>query len=194
MKYFEKSALEAVLFVSGDPLPLVKLSEAVGQNLEETERLLLELQTALEENQRGIRLAEVHGGWQLVSAPEFRTQIESLSIAERPRLSPAMMEGLAIIAYRQPVTRQEIEQVRGVGSDHIVRSLLEAQMIEEKGRKEVVGRPVLYGTTDYFLRTFGLKTADELPRWEEFHEPEPEVSPEEATETNEGATTEDHQE
>jgi segregation and condensation protein B len=192
MKYFEKSALEAVLFVSGDPLSLIKLSEAIGQRLEETERLLFELQKALEEDRRGIRLIEVHGGWQLVSAPEFRTQIESLSIVERPRLSPALMEGLAIIAYRQPVTRQEIEQIRGVGSDHIVRSLLEAQMIEEKGRKEVVGRPVLYGTTDCFLRTFGLKSTDELPRWEEFHEPEPKVYPEEATEPNEGTTTENH--
>ena len=84
MKYFEKSALEAVLFVSGDPLPLVKLSEAVGQNLEETERLLLELQTALEENQRGIRLAEVHGGWQLPYQGCLETQGRR-RIARQPR-------------------------------------------------------------------------------------------------------------
>ena len=89
MKYFEKSALEAVLFVSGDPLPLVKLSEAVGQNLEETERLLLELQTALEENQRGIRLAEVHGGWQLVSAPNSELKL-------RASVSPS------VLGYHQP--------------------------------------------------------------------------------------------
>ena len=178
------SAIEALLFVSGDPLTLERLSEVLEQPSEKVAKALLELQQNLIDETRGIRLAEVSGGWQLVSAEEFEHFIGKLSATVKPRLSAAMVEVLAIISYRQPVTKQEIEQVRGVDCGRAIKHLHELELIEDQGRKEVVGKPILYGTTGKFLHAFGLKNIESLPRWEEFQE-------EEET-PHEGETPENH--
>jgi segregation and condensation protein B len=166
--------LEAILFISGNPLPMPRLAEILERTPEEIADLLRELQENLKFEGRGIRLVEVADGWQLVSAEECEEYIEKLSLTIKPKISSAMMEVLAITAYRQPITRPEMEQIRGVNCDRVVRQLHDLELIEDQGRKEVVGRPVLYGTTSKFLHTFGLKSIESLPRWEEFKEQEQE--------------------
>jgi len=166
--------LEAILFISGNPLPMPRLAEILERTSEEIADLLRELQENLKFTGRGIRLVEVADGWQLVSAEECEGYIEKLSLTIKPKISSAMMEVLAITAYRQPITRPEMEQIRGVNCDRVVRQLHDLELIEDQGRKEVVGRPVLYGTTSKFLHTFGLKSIESLPRWEEFKEQEQE--------------------
>ena len=178
------SAIEALLFVSGEPLSLIRLSEILEYDPEVVLKGLDELQQSLAEEERGVRLAEVSGGWQLVSAEEFESFVGKLSMTVKPKLSSAMVEVLAIISYRQPVTKQEIEQVRGVDCSRAIKQLHELELIEDQGRKEVVGKPILYGTTSKFLHTFGLKNIESLPRWEEFQEEE-EI-------TNEGETPENN--
>lgn len=178
------AALEALLFVSGAPLSPSRISEILDWPLDEIVVTIKHLKNNLEENNRGIRLIEVAEGWQLVTAEEYSEIIERLGETVQPKVTPGMMESLAIISYRQPVTRQEIEQIRGVNSDRAVKALYELELVEERGRKEVVGRPILYGTTSKFLQLFGLKEIELLPRWEEFQEEE--------QEKNEGTITENN--
>lgn len=166
------AALEAILFINGDPLPIFRLSEILELKNEEIELLLESLRVNLMENMRGIRLIESAEGWQLVSAEECKEDIEKLGLTVKPKISPAMMEVLAIVSYRQPITRQEMEQIRGVDCGWAVKHLQDLELIEDQGRKDVVGRPILYGTTSKFLQTFGLKNIETLPRWEEFQEEE----------------------
>lgn len=172
MSHEKIAALEAILFVSGDPLSTERIGGVLEIDLQETLVLLKELQGRLEASLGGIRLSEMAGGWQLVSAEEYEHYIERMGTTIQPKISTAMMETLAIISYRQPVTRQEMEKIRGVDCGWAVKQLQELELIEELGRKEVVGRPVLFGTTEKFLRTFGIKELEELPRWEEFQEEE----------------------
>ena len=170
MEYSMLPKLEAALFMSGNPLPLERLSEVLEEEKEMITLALAKLQESYEVGNRGIRLKEVAGGWQLVTWDQVEDSVKRLGMTIQPKLSPAMMEGLAIIAYRQPVTRQEIEQIRGVNSDRNVKLLHELELVEELGRKEVVGRPILYGTTAKFLHIFGIRNIESLPRWEEFQE------------------------
>lgn len=172
MNHDKVAALEAILFISGDPIPLERVGEILEIDLDEALRVLYELKKELDVPQRGIRLAEVAGGWQLVSADEYARDIERMGTTIQPKISTAMMETLAIVSYRQPVTRQEMEKIRGVDCGWSVKQLQELELIEELGRKEVVGRPVLFGTTEKFLRIFGVSKLTELPRWEEFQEEE----------------------
>lgn len=178
------SALEAILFISGDPLPVFRISEVLGLKSDEIELLLESLQLNLIENARGIRLIESAGGWQLVSAEECREDVEKLGLTIKPKISSAMMEVLAIVSYRQPITRQEMEQIRGVDCGWAVKQLQDLELIEDQGRKDVVGRPILYGTTSKFLHTFGLKNIETLPRWEEFQEEEHQENNGEASENH----------
>ena len=170
MEYSMLPKLEAVLFMSGNPLSLDRLSEVLEEEKEMVTLALANLQATYETGNRGIRLKEVAGGWQLVTWDQVEDSVKRLGMTIQPKLSPAMMEVLAIIAYRQPVTRQEIEQLRGVNSDRNVKLLHELELVEELGRKEVVGRPILYGTTAKFLHIFGVRNLESLPRWEEFQE------------------------
>lgn len=170
MEYSMLPKLEAVLFMSGNPLSLDRLSEVLEEEKEMVTLALANLQETYETGNRGIRLKEVAGGWQLVTWDQVEDSVKRLGMTIQPKLSPAMMEVLAIIAYRQPVTRQEIEQLRGVNSDRNVKLLHELELVEELGRKEVVGRPILYGTTAKFLHIFGVRNLESLPRWEEFQE------------------------
>lgn len=156
--------LEALLFAAGRPVGIPELAAVAGLSAADTELALDELKRKLDAGGRGLMLREVAGGVQLFTRPEFAPYIRRLlQPADRPRLSQAALETLAIIAYRQPVTRLEIEAVRGVRVDQVLFTLEERGLIAEVGRKDGPGRPVLFGTTSTFLRSLGLKSLSELP-------------------------------
>jgi segregation and condensation protein B len=153
--------LEALLFVAERPLTRRELGSLTGLRAEEIDALLGDLEVALRD--RGIRLTAVGERVQLTTAPEAGGLIARYTGAEGSRLSASALETLAIVAYRQPVTRGLIERVRGVDSDYVVRSLLHRRLIAEQGRADTPGRPILYGTTFEFMERFGLTSLDELP-------------------------------
>ena len=163
-----QGALEALLFVSGEPLPAERMARVLGVPEAVVRDALQRLAAACRAPGRGLELVEVAGGWQLVTRPEYARAVEELLRPRRQALSRAALETLAIIAYRQPVTRAEIEAIRGVQSEAGLRTLLERGLIREVGRKEAPGRPILYGTTPLFLQQFGLRDLSELPPPEQF--------------------------
>lgn len=157
-------ALEAVLFASGEPVPVARLSLVFGVPEEDILVTADKLGEYYEKNGRGIRLLRLGGSLQLCSAPEHAKLIARV-IEHRaaPKLSPSALEALAVIAYFQPVTRAYIEQVRGVDSSYTVSSLAEKGLIEPAGRLDAPGRPTLYRTTEAFLRVMGISSLEELP-------------------------------
>lgn len=161
-----KQLVESLLFVAAEAVPVRDLSRAIGLPLETIEALLEELMR--EYRARGIRMMRHNDQVQLVSAPEAATAVERfLGVqSSAPRLSNAALETLAIIAYKQPLTRSGIEAVRGVDAAGAVRTLLQRGLIVEVGRLQAVGRPVLYGTTEEFLKQFGLPSLAHLPPME----------------------------
>jgi segregation and condensation protein B len=164
-----KKALECVLFVATKPLPLEEVARILQVPLDEALMLLNELAVEYE-RRSGLVIVEVAGGWRMVTRPEFATYISRLYPPQRIRLSRGSLEVLAIIAYHQPITRPEIEQLRGVDSSASIQSLLEHGLIQVIGYKETVGRPRLYATTQKFLELFGLRSLDELPPLREWQE------------------------
>lgn len=157
------SHIEAVLFAWGEPISLEKLAAVVEIPPEQLKLLLAELMDNMADPARGLTIVEVAGGYQMCTKPELAEIIERLNDANETRLSPAAMETLAIIAFKQPITRQEIENIRGVKIDRVINTLTERRLIKEQGRKEAVGRPILYGTTAEFLQCFGLRCLKDLP-------------------------------
>ncbi|MCS3919976.1 SMC-Scp complex subunit ScpB [Fervidibacter sacchari] len=164
-----KKALECVLFVATKPLPLEEVARILQVPLDEALMLLNELAVEYE-RRSGLAIVEVAGGWRMVTRPEFAPYIARLHPPQRIRLSRGSLEVLAIIAYHQPITRPEIEQLRGVDSSAAIQSLLEHGLIQVVGYKETVGRPRLYATTPKFLELFGLRSLDELPPLREWQE------------------------
>jgi segregation and condensation protein B len=153
--------LEALLFVAERPLARREIASLAGVAVEDVDALLGDLEVTLRE--RGLRLLSTGEHVQLVTAPEAGRLIARYIGADGGRLSPAALETLAIVAYRQPVTRSVIERIRGVDSDYVLRSLLHRRLVVEQGRADAVGRPFLYGTGFDFLERFGLTSLDELP-------------------------------
>jgi segregation and condensation protein B len=153
--------LEALLFVADAPASLATLAAATGTTQGQVEQALEILQTRLE-SRGGLRVVHCGGGFQLATRPELAEVVAAFLDAAPLRLSRAHLEALAIVAYHQPVTLAEIESVRGVQSEHVVRSLMDANLIRKTGSKPIPGRPFLYGTTDEFLRRFGLNGLDQL--------------------------------
>ena len=157
-------ALESILFVTGEPLPKPEIARVFGCTEFELSVLLADLEGELASARRGIRLFTTNDTVQLVSAPEYNGWlIKLLNPPEEKNLSDSMMETLSVIAYRQPVTRADIEAVRGVRCEYAVSQLLKQGFIKELGRRDAVGRPMMFGTTDAFLRRFGLHSLEELP-------------------------------
>ncbi len=152
-----KSVIESMLFVSGEPLSLRELSNNLEIKDKVIEEVIKEMMNEYEEKSRGIKLISIDGAYQLVTKSENSDYIQKYS------LSQASIESLAIIAYKQPITRIDIDEIRGVKSESAIQKLVERGLIKDIGRLEVPGRPILYGTTDEFLRQFGLKTIKELP-------------------------------
>jgi segregation and condensation protein B len=166
-----RAGLEALLFSSTRPIPESEIEEALEATREAVSEALESLRQDAEGVDRGIRLESVAGGWRFVTRPEFDSLLRKFhEVAERSRLSLAALETLAIIAYRQPITLPEIQDVRGVNSASVVNTLFEKKLITTAGRKSVVGSPFLYRTTPEFLVRFGLKELEELPKPEELAE------------------------
>ena len=158
------SAIEAILFAAGDSVPLARLSLVLGVSEQDVEISVKMLQESYAQQQRGMRILRLEDKVQMCSAPEYASFIsKTLEQRKPPVLSQPALETLAVVAYFQPVTRAYIEQVRGVDSSYTVGVLNERGLIEECGRLEVPGRPVLFRTTDVFLRTMGISSLDELP-------------------------------
>ena len=158
------SAIEAVLFASGDPISIERLSQTFELKSEEVEKYIKELENKLESSNSGFYVVRLETTYQLVTREEFAPYIKkAFDIKRRTPLSPAALEVLAVIAYNQPVTRSFIEQVRGVDCSGVVSTLVEKGLIEEHGRLELPGRPLLYGTTKTFLRSFSLNDLGDLP-------------------------------
>lgn len=161
--------IEALLFASEAPLTaadLARADEALDED--QVEALLAELQQEYETEARAFTIAEIAGGYQLLTRPEYAHVLDRYdTVPVSSRLSGAALETLAIIAYRQPVGRAEVEEIRGVGAGGVLKTLLERNLVGVVGRGEGLGRPLLYGTTRHFLEHFGFRSLEELPRSEE---------------------------
>jgi len=159
-----EAAIEAILFAMGDAVETEKIAAAIEQDVETTEKLLGDMRDRYREEERGIELTELDGAWQLCTKKEFYEYL--IRMSKQPRklvLTDVVMETLSIIAYKQPITKLEIEKIRGVKSDHAVNRLVEFNLIREMGRLDAPGRPILFGTTEDFLRHFGLRSLEDLP-------------------------------
>ena len=159
-----KSVFESLMFVWGEPLDAKIAAELMDINKNDAIEYFRELQDEYEQEGRGVIVREINGGFQFVSRADNAEYIERLCTpVKHRRLTQSALEALAIIAYRQPVTRGEIESIRGIKCDRIIEGLLKKELIEEAGRSNGIGRPILYGTTDTFLRYFGFKNLNDLP-------------------------------
>ncbi|MEG0545772.1 MAG: SMC-Scp complex subunit ScpB [Oscillospiraceae bacterium] len=159
-----QAAAEAVLFAAGEPLELIRISQALEIDDESAEQVLMNLSAQLDEKDSGICLLRLNDKYQLTTRTEFAEQVRTvLEVKRNTPLSQAAFEVLAVIAYNQPVTKSFIEQVRGVDCSGVVATLCQKKLVEEKGRLELPGRPLVYGTTPEFLRCFGVSSLDELP-------------------------------
>lgn len=159
-----KAAMEALLFASGEPMAAQRIGEVLGLDPETTVAILKELMQDINGRDGGIMMVKLGEEYQLCTRPAYAEYIrKAMDIRRDTPLSSAAMEVLAIVAYNQPVTRAFIEQVRGVDCSAVIQGLVQKQLIEEKGRLELPGRPLLYGTTANFLRCFGLSSLEELP-------------------------------
>ena len=155
--------LEALLFVAERPLTTAEMADLAAVPRLQAEATLADLAERLTEDGRGLRLQRLDDAWQMVTAPEVGARLAAYASRQESRLSTASLEALAVVAYRQPCTRGEVDRVRGVDSDYVMRSLLHRRLIQEVGRRDSPGRPILYGTTFTFLERFGLTSLDELP-------------------------------
>ncbi len=165
MNTAKAAAIEAVLFAAGDAVETERIAAAVEITKEEAEEILADMEICYASEERGIRLVRLENAWQFLTKNEYYDALIRLEIsAKKPKLTEALLETLSIVAYKQPVTRLEIEKIRGVRSDHAVSRLIEFDLVKELGRLDAPGRPVLLGTTEAFLRCFGLSEKADLPQ------------------------------
>ena len=160
-----RAAVEAILFAAGGSVETARLATALELDSGEMRDILRRMELRYEEEDRGIRLLELEDAWQLCTKREHYGEL--IRIVKQPRkytLTEVLLETLSIVAYKQPVTKLEIEKIRGVKSDHAVNKLVEYGLIEEVGRLDAPGRPILFGTTEEFLRSFGVSSVEELPK------------------------------
>lgn len=159
-----KAAIEAILFAMGESVEVSRLADAIGEEVKTTEDILEEMAGEYEQENRGIAITRLDSAVQLCTKAEMYEYL--IKVAKSPRkmvLTDTVIETLSIIAYKQPITRVEIERIRGVSCDHAINKLLEYDLITELGRLDAPGRPLLFGTTEEFLRSFGVASLEELP-------------------------------
>lgn len=159
-----QAVVEAILFTMGDSVELEKIAAAIEHDEDTTRKIIHSLMDRCEEEDRGVRIIELENSFQMCTKKEMYEYL--IRVAKQPKryvLTDVLLETLSIIAYRQPVTRLEIEKIRGVKSDHAVNKLVEYGLVEETGRLDAPGRPLLFGTTEEFLRRFNVQSLDELP-------------------------------
>jgi segregation and condensation protein B len=166
-----KGVIEALIFVSEEPLTAKTMADVLREDREVVQAAVAELAAEFNGRDGGLQLREVAGGWQFATRPEYHEHVRAY-LKSRPsaKLSIASLETLAVIAYKQPVTVPEILEIRGVQSPSSIKTLLDKKLIVAKGRKETVGRPMMYGTSKEFLMQFGLKDLSELPSMEDFQD------------------------
>ncbi|RKU26337.1 SMC-Scp complex subunit ScpB [Candidatus Poribacteria bacterium] len=166
------SILEAILFAASDPITLKQFQHAIPKtNIRDIRKALTKLQYEYQEMDRSFHLIEIAKGFQICSKPEYSDWIRKFYIQQvRVTLSPSALETLAIVAYKQPVTRSDVSNIRGVNSDSVINALVEKDLVCVSGRKEGAGRSLLFSTTDTFLQQFGLKDRSELPSLEEIEQ------------------------
>ena len=165
------AVIEALIFVSEEPLSAKVIADVLKEDRQVVEQALTSLSTEFNGRNGGLQLREVAGGWQFATRPEYHEHVRAF-LKTRPsaKLTLASLETLAVIAYRQPITVPEILEIRGVQSPSAIKTLLDKKLIVAKGRKDAVGRPMMYGTSKDFLMQFGLKDLSELPSVEDFHD------------------------
>lgn len=159
-----KAIIEGILFSMGESVELEKIAGTLGLDQKKTKDLIDEMRNEWEEQKRGVTITELDGAYQMCTRPEIYEYL--IKIAKQPKrrvLTDVLLETLSIIAYKQPVTKMEIEKIRGVSSDHAVNKLVEYHLVCELGRLDAPGRPLLFGTTEEFLRSFGVHSIDDLP-------------------------------
>ena len=159
-----KGILEAILFTMGESVPIGRLAEVMEMDAEELRRVLTQMQEDYQQDSRGLTLIELEDAWQICTKIETYEYVRKLVSQPKKRsLTDVMLETLSIIAYKQPVTKQEIEAIRGVKCDFAVNKLVEYNLVKELGRKNTIGRPIVFGTTEEFLRCFGVSSIEDLP-------------------------------
>lgn len=160
-----EATIEAVLFAMGEAVSVDKIAVAIGHDKETTRRLVHQMMDRYNSREGGMEIIELEDSFQLATRREYYEAL--IKVAKQPKkyvLTDVQLEVLSIIAYKQPVTRQEVEKIRGVNSDHALNRLVEYGLVQEAGRLDAPGRPILFGTTEDFLRNFGVRSTDELPR------------------------------
>ena len=166
-----KSITEALIFVADEPINTKTIADVIDVDREAVEKAVAELVEEYDARASGLQLREIAGGWQIATRPEHHENVRAyLKSKPSAKLSLASLETLAVIAYKQPVTVPEILEIRGVQSSSAIKTLLDKRLIVSKGRKETVGRPMMYGTSKEFLIQFGLKDLSELPSVEDFQD------------------------
>lgn len=159
-----KSAFESMMFVWGEPLDVKTAAEVFNINWKDAYDYFIELKQEYEQEGRGIKIIEVNKSFQFVTNADNSSYIERLCTpVKEKKLSQSALEVLAIIAYKQPITKGEIDSIRGIKCDRVIEGLVKKELIQEKGRSNAIGRPILYGTTDSFLKHFGFETLKDLP-------------------------------
>lgn len=163
MKKIE-AAIEAILFSMGESVELSQIAKAIQQDTATTEKILHNMMDRYQEEDRGIQIIELEKSYQMCTKKEYYENLIRIALQpKKPVLTEVMLETLSIIAYKQPVTKAEIEKIRGVKCDHAVNKLVEYNLVKELGRLDAPGRPILFGTTEEFLRSFGVQGLEELP-------------------------------
>ena len=158
-----EAAIEAILFTMGDSVEITQIAKAIGQDKNTTEKIIHNLMDTYQQEGRGIQIIELEDSYQLCTKKEYYEYLIRIAMQpKKPALTDVMLETLSIIAYKQPVTKAEIEKIRGVKCDHAVNKLVEYNLVKELGRLDAPGRPILFGTTEEFLRTFGVQGIEEL--------------------------------
>lgn len=191
--YDKKAAVEAILFANGSPVEPDKIAQAIEMKPSQAEKLILELMDDYEKQERGIRIIKLNKSYQMVSAKKFAPEIRKvMDLRRNTPLSQAALEVLAVVAYNQPVTKAFVEQVRGVDCSGVLGSLTTKELVEEKGRLELPGRPLLYGTTENFLRCFNLESIENLPSLPESDKSGDTEDNEETAENTENVDTVEH--
>lgn len=159
-----KSAFESMLFVWGEPLDVKIAADVFNMNWKDAYDYFLELKEEYEQEGRGIKIVEINKSFQFITNSDNAAYIERLCTpVKEKKLSQSALEVLAIISYKQPITKGEIDSIRGIKCDRVIDGLVKKELIEEKGRSTAIGRPILYGTTDKFLKHFGFETINDLP-------------------------------
>lgn len=159
-----EGAIEAILFAMGDAVELTQIAKALEQDPSTTEKIIHNMMDRYREENRGIQIIELEQSYQMCTKKEYYDYLIRIAMQpKKPALSDVMLETLSIIAYKQPVTKVEIEKIRGVKCDHAINKLVEYRLVKELGRLDAPGRPILFGTTEEFLRSFGVQALDELP-------------------------------